>query len=427
MSGSLFGRLAVGIVLGFLLLHLIASWYWAHEHMVVRAQTVAVGMLDRALALHALSEDDVQIAIEHARPDLDVQIVAQKPAPPPNRWSHNDEIVTAVRQHLSEVAFAKPQDVRVGFSARRGEGLFTLILPYRDRWMVVTTKAAPPRSGHVAGVTLMTVLAFVILFAVLLATRRVTRHLSRFADAANAVGKRRSFPPLPENQGPREVRDVSAALNRMQTRVVGLLQQRTQMLGAVSHDLRTIATRLNLRIVHIEDETQHQKAMQDLEEMSIILEEALVFARDEVSDEPISRVDLGSMLESLVHDEQDLGQRATISVPSTPVLVEVQAVAVKRAFSNLLKNALQYGGEANVRLQDSGEVTIADPGPGIDEAELDRLLQPFARGEQSRNRETGGTGLGLAIAKNVIERHGGQLQFVSHADGFEVRVQLPRA
>lgn len=234
------------------------------------------------------------------------------------------------------------------------------------------------------------------------------------------------FAPLPENRGPREVRRASRAFNTMQERVHSLINQRTQMLAAVSHDLRTIATRLQLRIEQIPDENVRAKAENDLDAMTVILDESLAFARDLSITEPMAVLDLRSLLQTVVDDVADIGGDAELQV-DTPVRIRGQAVALRRAFMNLIDNAVRYGQCARVTLGSAAVVEIRDQGPGIAPKDVERALAPFVRLEESRNRDTGGTGLGLAIANNVIQRHGGKLEVSQTPAGFVVRVDLTNA
>jgi signal transduction histidine kinase len=255
----------------------------------------------------------------------------------------------------------------------------------------------------------------------------VTRPLRRFAEAADRLGVDVGAPPLPVT-GAREIRKASRAFNRMQERLRRFVDDRTLMLAAISHDLRTALTRLKLRAEFIPDEEQRDKAVADLDEMQAMLEATLSFARDDAEREPRTKVDLAALLRSLCDDLADSGQPVRYEGPDR-LAVECRPAALKRVFANLIDNAVRYGGEALVSLGGAGdgvEVTIADRGPGIPEEMREQVFAPFFRLETSRSRETGGSGLGLAVARTIVHGHGGDITLEDRpGGGLQVRVSLP--
>lgn len=280
-------------------------------------------------------------------------------------------------------------------------------------------------------------LRFVLAFAVLTtgiallavwAARRATIPLSRFAAAAAALGSDVGAPPL-EEAGPREIRQAAQAFNAMQGRIRRLVENRTQMLAAIAHDLRTALTRLRLRAEFIEDPEQQRKAVADLDAMSAMLNEALAFARDESAEEPRVETDLAALLRALCTDLADAGQPVRFTGPDRLVCA-CRPVALERALVNLIDNAVRYGGAAEVTLaaeDDAVEIVVADRGPGIPLEQRERVFAPFFRLEPSRSRETGGMGLGLAVARSIVRRHGGDIALEDRPDGgLLVRVRLPR-
>ncbi|UZR27783.1 ATP-binding protein [Methylococcus mesophilus] len=261
------------------------------------------------------------------------------------------------------------------------------------------------------------------------AARKVTAPLGRFALAAERLGANVDAPPLRE-QGPGEIRQAAKAFNGMQARIRRLIDDRTLMLAALSHDLRTALTRLRFRTEFITDPEQRSKADIDLDQMQAMLQSALTFARDDAASEPTTRIDLAMLLQSLCDDLQDAGK--TISYAG-PVHLNYQGrpVSLRRAFVNLLDNALAYGREVEVTLGESGEaveITVCDRGPGIPAAMREQVFVPFFRLEASRNRETGGVGLGLTVARTVVRRHGGEIILDDRpGGGLLVHIQLPLA
>jgi len=259
-------------------------------------------------------------------------------------------------------------------------------------------------------------------------TRRMTRPLRRFAAAADRLGVDVDAPPLPE-RGSRELRRATKAFNQMQERLRRFIKDRTQMMAAISHDLRTMLTRLRLRAEFIDDEEQKQKALADLNEMEHMLNATLSFARDDSASEPRTRLDLVPMLETMCNDFADMGKKAQFQGPDR-LAIEGRPIALKRAFGNLMENAINYGGSVEVRLTDTSagvRIDFCDRGPGIPDAEKEEVFAPFYRLESSRNRETGGTGLGLSVTRSIIRSHGGDVVLLDAPEGGLIaQVTLPK-
>jgi signal transduction histidine kinase len=228
--------------------------------------------------------------------------------------------------------------------------------------------------------------------------------------------------------GPSEVREAAEAFNEMQRRLRDLIAGRTQTLAAISHDLRTPITRLRLRLEFVGDAEQRAKFEADLEEMEKMIAAALALARDEAAVEARTRIDLSVLLAGLVADARALGQDAEYRGPAR-LDIAVAPISLKRAFANLIDNAVRYGRRAHVTLNaEAGQtrVDIEDDGPGIPESEQAKVFQPFYRLERSRSRDTGGTGLGLAVARTTVLAHGGTIALRNRAGGgLTVSVTLP--
>lgn len=408
-----------------LVIHLIGTGWYGHERMLARAETFALSTLDRALVYRDLDAATRQSLDRFTGEEFRTVFAGVPATPSGDLWRHNSEVQSAVASSLATRADLTLGSTRVAYYYRGRQAWLSLSVPTRDgRWLLVDVRTDATRfEANGAWTSTMTVL---IIAVVLLMTRRLTRYLGTFADAAEAIGRSGTFEPLPESHGPREVRRASQAFNTMQRRVQSLLNERTQMLAAVSHDLRTMATRLQLRIEQIPGESSRLKAEDDLRAMTVILDESLSFARDLTSAEPMTLLDLGSLLQAVVDDVCDVGGNAELQVEA-PVKIRGQAVALRRAFANLVENAVRYGESARVVLKAGALVEIHDQGPGIAPEDVERALQPFVRLEGSRSRETGGTGLGLAIANSVVLRHGGTLGFSRTASGSVARVTLQPA
>jgi signal transduction histidine kinase len=263
----------------------------------------------------------------------------------------------------------------------------------------------------------------------LLAVRWLTRPLSVLAGAAEQLGRDLQRPPLIES-GPIEVRRAARAFNGMQRCLVRYVQDRTRVLAAVSHDLKTPITRLRLRAESLEDPALRAKVLKDLDEMESMVAGTLEFMRSVDSQEPVQPVDVGALLESLQADAEETGRTVHVEgAAAKPYLG--RPLALKRCLGNLIDNALYYGARATVHVADSPTelcITIADEGPGIPEEELQRVFEPFHRVESSRSRYTGGTGLGLGIARNLARAHGGEVHLHNRAGGkgLQAIVALPR-
>jgi signal transduction histidine kinase len=273
----------------------------------------------------------------------------------------------------------------------------------------------------------MAIMAVIILIVSIWAVRRVTAPLASLALAAERLGRDVTAPPLPET-GTIETRRASHAFNEMQVRLRNLIENRTRLLAAISHDLRTPLTLLRLRAETVPDPQERDKMLATIAEMDEMIGATLNFARDEAAAEPSRKTDVVSLVQSIVDDMSDAGRSVTMA-PAQPTIWECRPATLKRALTNLIDNAVKYGNTAHVSVQTVGqaiEITVDDEGPGIPEPELSRVFEPFYRVEDSRSRETGGVGLGLAIAYSIVQAHGGQITLTNRAEGgLRARVTLP--
>lgn len=257
-----------------------------------------------------------------------------------------------------------------------------------------------------------------VVLLVLFAVRQTTRPLSMLSAAATRLGDDINEPPLPET-GPREVSNAARAFNRMQSKIQDYVRQRSGLLAAVSHDLKTPITRLRIRAEMLEDEQLKEKIEADLKDMESMVNEALDFVRGTDQYEPRSPIDLAALIESLQDDFDRSGERIHSDLSDAPPYTG-RPLALKRCLSNLIENALKYGKQLWITMsrdQDQLVIRFRDDGPGLPEELLERVFEPFFRGEPSRSRETGGSGLGLAIARGIARAHGGDVTLHNHADG----------
>lgn len=254
---------------------------------------------------------------------------------------------------------------------------------------------------------------------------RIARPVRAFAQAVGRVGSGREPLPVPVI-GPNETRVAAVALNDMQNRILSFVQERTTMVGAIAHDLRTPLNNLRFRIADA-PEPVRAAAESDIIQLDQLIDSILEYVENEAKPIAAEALDLTSLLQSLVDDNSDLGRE--ISLIAQDVQLEGDWLMMRRLFSNLINNAFQFAKTVSVRLEaDSlrATVEILDDGPGMPPADLERAFEPFFRGERSRNRETGGIGLGLSIARSIAEAHKGKLTLENAVGGgLLARVVLP--
>jgi signal transduction histidine kinase len=260
------------------------------------------------------------------------------------------------------------------------------------------------------------------------AVRLAIKPLVHLANAADALDPNKKVPRLKET-GPTEVAYAATAFNSMRDRIAHHLEERMQILAAISHDLQTPITRMKLRAEIADEGPEKDKLLQDLTEIERLVHEGVAYARSaHGNSERSSRIDVGSFMESLVFDYQDTGKAVTLSGKIDAIMI-TRPHALRRILTNLIDNALKFGGDAEVCAEKADDqaiiIRVLDRGPGIPENQLDAVLQPFFRLEQSRNRETGGTGLGLAIAHQLALAIGGSLELRNrHAGGLSAEITL---
>ncbi|HTK34042.1 MAG TPA: ATP-binding protein [Caulobacteraceae bacterium] len=259
------------------------------------------------------------------------------------------------------------------------------------------------------------------------ASRMAAAPLGELSRAARALGGDIDRPPLPE-RGLYEVRDAARALNAMQAKLRGHIVERTHILASITHDLKTPLTRLRLRVEKVDNPALQSRLIDDLEAMDALIHEGLDFSRSSQTEEPFSPMALDSLLASVVEDAAE-GGRPAVLLKRCGCDVIARPRALQRCLANLIDNALNYGGSAEVSASaddDRVVVRIRDHGPGIPANKLESVFEPFVRLETSRSRETGGVGLGLTIAKMLAQKNNADLALVNHPDGgLEARLIIP--
>ncbi|EPL8207388.1 ATP-binding protein [Raoultella ornithinolytica] len=265
------------------------------------------------------------------------------------------------------------------------------------------------------------------------AVRQVVRPMTRFTRAIDALQPANSAPGMMAEQGPVEVQHAARAFNAMQTRIRDHLQERARILAAISHDLQTPITRMKLRLEMTDAPELRDKLLQDLDNMSRLVREGIAFARSaQPLEEKHQRLDLNAFLDSIALDYADVGRPVAFIPAEEGRVVLTQPQALRRIMTNLIDNGLKFAERVDIRLSYAmnGDpiIQVMDNGPGIPEASLEEVLQPFFRLENSRNRETGGTGLGLAIAAQLTSQMPGTLRLGNRPEGgLEAIIRLDSA
>jgi len=286
----------------------------------------------------------------------------------------------------------------------------------------------PPHLWSAPAVLSLGLMVVTVVVFSLWAVRRLTGPIRTFADAADRLGRDVKAPPLAET-GPLEIRRATRAFNGMQARLRRLVENRTCMLAAISHDLRTPITQLRLRAEFIEDAEEQAKTLATLEEMEAMIASTLTFARDDALTEAPRMVDLAALVGSLCDDLVDAGKPVSFAAAER-VAVTCRPAALKRAVANLIENAVKYGAAARVSIGTDAEVArivIEDDGPGVPADELENVFAPFYRVEKSRGSGPGGVGLGLSIVRAVADAHGGHVRLENRdGGGLRATLELPK-
>jgi signal transduction histidine kinase len=337
--------------------------------------------------------------------------------------------------HVARTADAAKKAIPISgplFSETRENGpeLYDASVKFPDGYTALfrvtrLARGAPLPRGLFMNLGFLVIVMSIALFAT---ARSITRPLSELARAADSVGRDLRQPKIAE-RGARELRDAARAFNTMQDRLQRYLDSRSRVLAAMSHDLKTPLTRLRLQVEMLEDSAAQARIGKQLDEMESMVHGALALFRGLDDNEAFTPVDVNEMLATLQSEFAEMG---------APVMVEGRATrsilgkpqALRRGLTNLIANAVKFGSQAWVIVEDGPAliIRVRDDGPGIPEDQLERVFEPFYRVESSRNRDTGGTGLGLSIARDVVQAHGGSLVLANlPVRGLEATVTLPRA
>jgi signal transduction histidine kinase len=426
---SLAGRLAALLVLTLVLAQAVSFALFAGERVRTFHNSYRDDMVTRLISL-------VQL-LEEAPPDLHQRLIA----------TANSSLlhIDLAREPVLPSGAARPPELRDRFAGALGKSSADVRLTlgpvrWRDReggdrhrppaWASLSVRlssgewlnalADPPPVPRLAPVFLASFLISAIAVAAVgaIGVRWASKPLQELASAAHRLGRGESFDPLPES-GPRETREANIAFNRMRERLDRFIRNRTSMLVAVAHDLRTPITSLRLRAEFIEEEETKAKILETLAELQAMAEAVLAFARGDAETEPTRPTDVTALTESIVEDAASNGKQVNFE-NSPSVTLRCRPFALRRALSNLIENATFYGHSASARVEsfsDEVRFVIDDKGPGIPAGELERVFEPFVRLESSRSRATGGAGLGLAIARTIARGHGGDVRLENRPEG----------
>ncbi len=419
------GQIAALVIVSIITLHLIITAVFL-LHRPDQAQpspdrghgplVTAVQLLGAAPAAERqrLFED-----IARAFPQLGIGILSVAPTPAGDADAFNlHDLQRRLGADYRIVPLAGDDGHRMGIGLPDGM-MISVSLP--------TDRPRPPFLGSPWMMTLLFAVISVTLLG-LWAARALTAPLSSFAKAAESFSLDGASALLPE-RGPEEIRSVARALNRMRERITALIDDRTKMLAAISHDLRTPITRMRLRAEFIEDESYRGRMLDDLDQMRGMLESVLSFLRDGRRLEPMTLTDIASTLQLIADQFADMGRAVAYDGPAH-AMATVRPDDLQRAVTNLVENAARFGAEAVIRLHvatDHFTIDVEDDGPGISDARKQNMLEPFVRGDEARNMdEAAGFGLGLSITNAIVLAHGGALSLRDRQPhGLIVRLRLP--
>ncbi len=448
---TLFGQLFCILFAGVILLQA------ANFHVVCSVQRLYVQQAEKSRAEHLVTcwhlfngmtrDERTKVMAEMSeagRPAMLQEIVEILPDKPD--WPAADRLArqtALVRDSFGGRAGGTPETAA---RSLEGTGLFPVYLPVLETairlddgsWLKVTQPFNVDDRQVVWSQRFFVLLGAVVLLALMgVLLLRVTRPMRRLGAAADSFGR---FPelsdPLPE-QGVRELKETIHSFNCMRERIVGSLAERSRMIAAMAHDLRTPLTKLQLRLDRVEPEALRSKLQETVQEIKAIISQGLEFARSLTTEEPAARLDLFSILQSLADDHADLGHNVCLKkdaqAAGETVIVEARPLCLARCLENLVSNACKYGSGAEIGMErrEGGRmvaVTVADRGPGLPPDMLEKVFEPYFRVDSSRNRSLGGTGLGLTIARNMAALNGGSLHLRNReGGGLEACLLLPCA
>jgi signal transduction histidine kinase len=443
---SLYGQILLVAALALLLAQLVNTTLLVlatNARAAVESSSMLVARVANQIERQRFVVDDSNPRPQRRRHSSIALVVSERPMMPENFSSQTElaerasEYLLAVDPTISAIRLSKgpiaalPATLRVGqvhrpqhgFKGRNGdrepEEALLLTLRMKDgRWV---NAVAPIRArGPFPPLALLLqtlILYLAVLIPLALVARRIARPLKALTNRVTDVGFTGDAAPM-KPHGPSDIRELIEAFNGAETRLASLLTEKDVMLGAIGHDLKTPLASLRVRIENVENEEEREKMAGTVEEMVTILDDILILARLGKSAEELQATDLSALVETVIAELPE--NSVTSFEPNGRVVAQVRPVLIRRALRNLVSNALQYGGNAELHIEQSqGGVVLAveDNGPGIAPEIIEGIFEPFSRGEVSRNRASGGAGLGLTIARAIARAHGGDVHIKNRTQG----------
>jgi two-component system, OmpR family, osmolarity sensor histidine kinase EnvZ len=427
---TLFARALIIIIVPMLLLQALSAWWFYSQRGDNVTNRLALFLVRDLRALIALRADFPDAAhqawiVERAREDLFMTIRFRQGIVPAFRSPAYFDIVAREVQGALDADLKRPYFLDNSLGGN--QLLIEIQLSDGDVMEVWVPYLRLTFGSSIAYVLAQVGLALVLFGLAIWFMRRELVPIEHLGVAADALGKGRDVPDFAFSGGTREVRNAATAFQTMRIRLQRSIQQRTEMLAGVSHDLRTPLTRMKLSLAMLPDSPETKELDDDVADMQRMIEGYLAFARGEGDEEPIP-CDLSDILEDVAAGARR--DNADVSVTwQGDMNVQLRPIAIKRCITNLVSNALRHGTRAEIRAvrgKTSVEITVDDDGPGIPPERREDVFRPFVRLDESRNMDTGGTGLGLTIARDIARSHGGDVSLgTSPLGGLRVVVRLP--
>lgn len=401
----------IGLALGNLLiifaLTQLGQYYYARNHSFIPAN-----------AVHSLTRLVNQ---------LQKQPQANWPAILQNSNLHSAEITLSPAAVYSQNALLTLQAPMIFNLMKQHKKLEFSVFIQENNWLNVSMFSPYPHRAHFV-ISIFLILLAALLFINYWAVKTLNQPIQTLIQSLNYNEHQENWLPIPITGNP-DQKTIFKKINELQEKVNKLLANRTRVVTAISHDLRTPLTRLKLRAEYLIDNPLYPKIMADINEMELMIRDTLDYFRDMSHEEKPQRFDLVALLSSLKEDALELNYEVSFSSDCSKLVYYGSVNLLKRAFSNLLNNAIHYGIKATIHLQclpKTIEITLSDQGPGLSTTDLEQVFLPFYRGENSRSRSTGGTGLGLTIAQEILQMHQGTIVLTNLMEGgLKVVVSLP--
>jgi signal transduction histidine kinase len=423
------GQIAILIAISLIIFHLVlTAWFFLyhHDHASGRSPERLATLIELVAAAAPDTRPVLLAEIGKAFPPFELALAG--PAPDNGVQSDRDQDVAGFARRLGPRYRLHSVESVSQTSAGSRRSVVITLPDGQSLTARLTAPLSPPPPSPIV-ITLLSISISATLLC-LWAARELTRPLRRLALAAENFTPNGDLAPLPE-RGPHEIRIAARALNQMRERIKSMIEERTHMLAAVSHDLRTPITRLRLRCEFIDDPATRMRMLDDLAHMNAMLENVLHFLRDGQRRQQATMIDLATSLQTICDQFADVGHHVSYDGPDH-VVIRAHADELHRALTNLIDNAVRHGGKADVGVHlTASTVTVAieDDGPGIADGIKEDIFEPFVRGDAARGmNNNSGFGLGLSIARAVIESHSGTLTLLDRKPrGIIAKVTLPRA